>query len=345
MAALARRAAPPIWLLGAWTPASAPWQWRLLRYTPLDTRWSRAASRSSCSSCCRASCWRGALVRSPLSYGRYAVRRVARIYVPFAAAILLSAACYALLDPADPRPFSAWFASLWRGGWSAPTLLGHLAMPGTGRDDLDPVIWSLVQELRISLALPALLWLARRGFFPLLLASMALQLAVPEGRPFWGTGVDGSLTATSYFICFFVLGIGLALHTASLPARPRLPMLAAALALLCGAAGANDLAYGAGALLLLAVVVGVPDRRSWLEARPLLWLGRVSYSLYLVHLPVFLVVIHALHPPAACLPLLVPASLLVAWAFNRLVERPAQRLGAALTARRYALNAAVSVPR
>ena len=64
------------------------------------------------------------------------------------------------------------------------------------------------------------------------------------------------------------------------------------------------------------------------------WLGRVSYSLYLVHLPIFL----ALYPvlagrvpfPAAAL-LLIVASLAAAAVMHRLVEAPATRLGRRLT--------------
>jgi peptidoglycan/LPS O-acetylase OafA/YrhL len=62
----------------------------------------------------------------------------------------------------------------------------------------------------------------------------------------------------------------------------------------------------------------------------LAWLGSISYSLYLVHVPIGGRVMNlagrlpaAWHGPA--LVLAVVASLLAAWVFNRLIEAPAQR--------------------
>ncbi len=319
-----------LWLLGAWQP-SAAWQWRLLRYTPLHII---VEGRQPVILFFVLSGYvlARALLRAPVGYGTFMVRRFTRIYLPFAAAILVSDAAYALIDPSGPRPFSAWFGGLWSNGSGLSTLLGHLALPGTGRDDLDPVIWSLVHELRISAIVPALLWAARRRLAPMMLASAALQVATgidPGGKPFWGQGALGSLLVTGYFVPFFVLGIALAAREPRLPAWSTWPLLLAAMALLSGAAGANDLAYGAGATLLIALA---PRCDRMLSVAPLLFLGRISYSLYLVHLPLFLVVIYALHAGSAALPLLVPASLLAGWGFNALVERPSQRLGALLTA-------------
>jgi peptidoglycan/LPS O-acetylase OafA/YrhL len=81
--------------------------------------------------------------------------------------------------------------------------------------------------------------------------------------------------------------------------------------------------------VLLACVAGAPWAGRWLASRPLLWLGKISYSLYLWHLPVIAWVAWQSGELAAgdfwpyfaaCL-LLV---LVVASASWWLVERPAQ---------------------
>ncbi len=332
-----------VWLLGAWQP-SGPWGWRLLRYTPLDLA-VEGRQPVILFFVLSGFVLARALDRRSTPYGMFLVRRLARIYLPFAAAILLSALFYALLDPAAAsRPYSAWFQGLWSEGWSPATLLRHLAMPGTRRDDLDPVIWSLVHELRISALIPLLLLGARQHLPALLAAGAGLQLATgidPASRPFWGEGPAGSLLVTLYFVPFFILGVGLAVRRTVLPRPLVLPSLAVGLALLSGAGGANDLAYGAGAVLLIALVLDSARIARALDVGPLRFLGRISYSLYLVHIPVFLAAIYGLHAPV---PLLLPAALLAGWAFHRLVERPSQRLGATVTARPAQSASSASAP-
>ncbi len=354
-----------LWLLGAVQPI-APWQWRLLRYTPL-TIIIEGRAPVILFFVLSGFVLAHALMQAPTPYPIFIVRRIIRIYLPFAAAILLSAACYALLDPGEPRPFSAWFGGLWRGGHTFSALIGHLGMPGTRRDDLDPVVWSLVHELRISALLPVLLWACRRRLGAMLVASVAVQwLVLPfcldpltgepcrawlSCRPFWGTGAAGSLLVSAYFVCFFVLGIAIAVQRERLRAwfrDPRCKGLAAvvSLALLSGVAGAGDLGFGVGGALLIVLALETGRLATALRRRPLPWLGRISYSLYLVHLPVFLASIYGVGPGLqphwrpALLPALPALALIAAWLFYRMVEIPAQRLGRRLTAHPFATGAA-----
>jgi peptidoglycan/LPS O-acetylase OafA/YrhL len=88
----------------------------------------------------------------------------------------------------------------------------------------------------------------------------------------------------------------------------------------------NDLAViGASVILILLVRDGGGAFARWLRSRPLQWLGRVSYSLYLVHVPVAVALAHAFHgtlPAAAIAPLTVLLALPAAALFYRAVERP-----------------------
>ena len=82
-----------------------------------------------------------------------------------------------------------------------------------------------------------------------------------------------------------------------------------------------------GCLLLVVVALGDDVVSALLSTAPFRWLGRVSFSLYLTHLPVrdwimpYIPVQGALRPV-----LLVALCLLVAEAFHLLVERPATML-------------------
>jgi peptidoglycan/LPS O-acetylase OafA/YrhL len=101
--------------------------------------------------------------------------------------------------------------------------------------------------------------------------------------------------------------------------------------------GGYTLLAAACAVLVAALVSGPPRALAWLlEARPLVWLGRLSYSLYLWHYPLCL--LHAAYvarlgkllgtpvPEALRLPLLYAAVLLAAALSFYLVEQPFLRL-------------------
>jgi peptidoglycan/LPS O-acetylase OafA/YrhL len=97
-----------------------------------------------------------------------------------------------------------------------------------------------------------------------------------------------------------------------------------------------DWATGLGAALLMALVLASPRVQAFLCRRPLAWLGEVSYSLYLAHLPVLLSILHlapAHLPPALLMLPVLPISLLLAALLHRWVERPAMDLGRRLAAR------------
>jgi len=93
------------------------------------------------------------------------------------------------------------------------------------------------------------------------------------------------------------------------------------------AAALTALVAASAALIVLARGPGLLP--GVLAAPPLLRLGRVSFSLYLVHVPVLAAMLHATHgwlSPWAALAAGVPVSLLVAAAFHAWVEAPAHRL-------------------
>jgi peptidoglycan/LPS O-acetylase OafA/YrhL len=88
-------------------------------------------------------------------------------------------------------------------------------------------------------------------------------------------------------------------------------------------------------MLIAAVATGQPAFLvRLLTARPLQCLGDASYSLYLIHLPIVLVVIRRVAPhfvapglPTFCFTLLLglPVSVLAAWLFSRIFELPFKR--------------------
>jgi peptidoglycan/LPS O-acetylase OafA/YrhL len=86
----------------------------------------------------------------------------------------------------------------------------------------------------------------------------------------------------------------------------------------------HDRIVGIGAAVILVAIVGSGQIQAWLAKSPLLWLGGQSYSLYLTHLPLIMVVVIAFDgkvPVLACA-VVVPAAIVLAWAFHRWIETP-----------------------
>ncbi|GAA0443655.1 hypothetical protein Aca07nite_52450 [Actinoplanes capillaceus] len=103
----------------------------------------------------------------------------------------------------------------------------------------------------------------------------------------------------------------------------RLPAAVALTVVLAGAA----VHLGPAVVLAVAVTFGAGYALS--ERRPpavLVWFGEVSYSLYLLHIPVLAVAVHVSDRPLIIALLFTAGALGTAWAGHRYVERPAQEL-------------------
>jgi peptidoglycan/LPS O-acetylase OafA/YrhL len=77
-------------------------------------------------------------------------------------------------------------------------------------------------------------------------------------------------------------------------------------------------------------------RNAVLMSRPVLWLGQISYSLYLVHTPILLSILYICGgrlPLLIPIAIMIPISLLAAEGMNRWIERPSQAFGRQLAAR------------
>jgi peptidoglycan/LPS O-acetylase OafA/YrhL len=282
------------------------------------------------------------------SYPQFVIRRIFRIWVPFALVILAAALLCLLLS--SPLPQLPWINESWNQPPTWKLLAGHLLMLGTSvYVSLDNPMWSLVHEMRISLLFPFLTRIAAVALRRLLIGAAVLftllsitHLTEPLIAHAHGTlsrEVLRSLVQTARYGLFFVLGIALALKSEQIsawlrrqPQRRRLWLWALALTLLAVPylAGYMELAYALGAALLLALCTQSSRARKLLAAPVLAWLGRISYSLYLVHLLVMLSLVHALAgvmPVSRILLLAVPASLVIADLTYRLLENPANHLG------------------
>lgn len=276
-------------------------------------------------------------------YGPYIVKRMLRLYLPLAAAVLISALFYWLVKPVPIVGGSTW---LNQKSWEAPPslglLLGHLALLDTTLfQSLDNVIWSLVHEIRISVIFPLLAvcivrWPRQTLVLSLILSACGFYFAPDKTPP---QAVD--LLRTARYVFLFVAGAWMASRSEqirSLMNDSRLAWggIAVAWGLLALGSAFAPLAYSAASILLVAIVSGNARISRGIERRVFIWLGEVSYGLYLIHLPLLLVFAHMLNglaSPAVVIGLAIPSALLGAQLFTMFVDRKAIRIGRWASAR------------
>lgn len=283
------------------------------------------------------------------NYPAFAVSRFARIWLPFAVAILASAALSSFLAARPVPSTSTWFRL---GTWHEPLTIGniirHLAMTGTATD-LDNPMWSLIHELRISFIFPALVLLTVRCRAWALISSALLTIAciLVVGNVSLPTLLV-SWVQTGTYIYFFVIGILIAAHADRARARlESLPRVAIAVLWLLALVGltiapadtsrVSTLTNGmlllvsglaAGLIIALSIIGGRAERL--LSARAPRALGRISYSLYLTHIIVIASVVHAFAgrwPLPLAVGVALPLAIIIADLCQRYIEAPSQRIG------------------
>lgn len=286
-------------------------------------------------------------------YGAYLVKRFFRIYPPYLAAVALAMGLVLLLAPAGVPGLSAWFHRQWLAPVTAAAALDHLRLGGAAlTSPFNGPVWTLVHEARVSVVFPLMVAVVLR--LPALgVAALVAGWYLASGallRSPWAHAQVGlTWLVTAQHATYFLIGAALAKYREPLVAwaaslgRPRLLLLGLALLvaykvrwLAPGMVRGQELLVGASAGMILILALAVPRLRAALDTPGLRWLGRVSYSLYLVHMLVLLGLMYTVAPlitPVGAVALTVPVALALAHLGQRLVEAPAMAWGRRLAAR------------
>jgi peptidoglycan/LPS O-acetylase OafA/YrhL len=265
--------------------------------------------------------------QSNRGYAQFAVRRVIRIYGPYLAALGLAVAGNFWLSHGNRAGFSGWFNQEWPVPVRMNDVVSHVLFLGDYNTAVfNGAFWSLVHEMRISLVFPVLYWL--------------MQVEAIRRRAVWGIGVAvvmivaGSLLGTSigqtiHYAGLFVAGILIAQRPGVGVSRV---WMCCGLVLFYYGRGISrlfpaqyadllDLPVGLGAVILVVWAL----RSRWMMSGVAQWLGRRSFSLYLIHITVLLAIVNVLdlrQPHFMLILLYLPLAMLITEGFYQLVERP-----------------------
>lgn len=276
-----------------------------------------------------------------LELGSYARRRLGRIVPAYVVTVLL---CF-LIEAAvarlgGPAPTSAGV------GWASLFLVQTYFCAGEQLIS-NPSLWSIPIELELYAVYPLALWLAAgRGFErPLALsafvsaAAAVLYAVLPTERAwlvvatfpkYWVIWMSGAWLAERTrkgqlppFRALHGLAAGALLTLALLAERWQMP------------SPYRHFVWGAVSFLVLWYFLARPAWFALLPAtllRPFVTLGAISYSLYLLHFPLFYLLGTVYVKSFGAKPanylvsaLFVALAVAVAWVFHRLVEAPSHR--------------------
>lgn len=289
-------------------------------------------------------------------YGAYLTKRFCRIYIPYAATIALAIACCALTPKNPIAGASPLLGTIWMEPLNAKAIMNHAMLIGTfDTNKLDPVIWSLVHEARVSLIFPLLILLTKR-------LGPWFALAVSYVIGIVGYSLDASVqhnNAFNYFLTLgylplFQLGITAALYrkqiaefyshvgivgkTCSLATAiflysyPWIGFRASSIHSLM----INDMVVGLGAVGFVAFAISSTSTRTILMKPALRGLGLISYSLFLLHPIILTVVMRTAGSSGGMLPWVIPSvlmSIAIAVVGYFGLEKPSIALGRKLTSK------------
>lgn len=262
--------------------------------------------------------------RQKANFWLYLKRRFARIYLPFAGTGVMA------------------YIFMQLPGWDMNgDIIGYFLLSGT-REGLapNPLAWSLVYELRVSLFIPLLCWLCwkheRKTCVAMIFLAIFQWIGVfgfRMGQFLYGSDtLEGATIITIRYLIAIYIGIWLAKCIIEKRAWLEkvqgkwIPILAIATYFLMNISLDEPGILGSMGIIIL--VFRSKAFSNFLETPISLWLARISYSLYLTHL--LIVRVGWLYLPIDNNVLRITVAALCAFAFGeiyqRLVEAPSIKL-------------------
>ncbi len=246
-------------------------------------------------------------------FGPYAIKRVFRIWLPY---VVATVAALALASVTVERSeISAWVARKWQDPPSLGVWIDHVLLVGNYETTrYNPVLWSLVHEMRISLIFPLIVWAVRKLDWKVCVGLALTGSAIDAVNLHLGLepsfGWRSSYLESLHFASMFMAGALLARDREAAVAWYRRRSGAQRLGLWVlafmayvysrgvllvpseGMRTVHDLGITLGVLVVIQAALASERFARALVHPWLVVIGRYSYSLYLWHVVVLLAVFH-----------------------------------------------------
>ncbi|MDM5359882.1 acyltransferase [Peribacillus sp. ACCC06369] len=287
-------------------------------------------------------------------YPIYLTKRMTRIYIPYIVSVIFVLAAFKFFSDVSLTGFSSWANGKWSDPIDYKLIFEHLLLIGDFKNgEYNPIYWSLVHEMRISIIFPLIMIVViKYGWKFSLMWSLLIS-----GFGFVGTFILGEVNIETdyllslYYGLSFVIGAILAKHKDILinflkfkSKGMKILITISAILLytfpswilnipfiperLLGPPNTVAVTIGAAMFIILALASNIIKKV--LLIKPILFLGDISYSLYLYHCIPLLVLLHQFSGTVQTWILLVIGfiiSITLATLSYYFVEKPSIKLG------------------
>jgi len=308
------------------------------------------------------------LKNDKIEYTSYIIKRLFRIYVPYIVAISFAIILSQFFLSSKIGSVSGYIDSQWKTVLNGKLILEHIYFIGNiHADSFNGVIWTLIHELRIALIFPFIVIIIKRLNWKVsVLICFALTTIKGLDIVFHlekSNGFHISYIDTLSYLSLFIMGILLAKHRVEAIGHfQKLKQINKVIffiisILLFNFSGLaifdlyevtkltaftkfalimQEYGMGLGAIGFFIIAIGSARAERFLKKKPISFLGKISFSLYLYHPLVLLSSIHLFYytlPLWSIFVITIVFSILAAYIAWKFIEGPSMRLGRSLANR------------
>lgn len=288
------------------------------------------------------------LKNNPFSYKGYLVKRIFRIYLASATSIIVAVVLKEILDYNSKSVDSEWINTLWNRDFSVKDLINHFMLIGNYPTNINPVLWSLVHEMRISLIFPIIVYfILKFKWNHVLIFTLSLSTISCVIHRIFSDESQGSLWLTTHYSGMFIVGTLLAkYHRTLINKIVKLRLLNKISLLIIGVLFYTfnwffsqkldvyniltiDWSITVGASIFIILSLSSNKLSKILKTKIISFFGKISYSLYLYHLIFLIFFIRYNSGLSISLTVLLTfiVSLIVAAISYKFIEKPSIKVG------------------
>ena len=234
-----------------------------------------------------------------IHYVSYCLKRLFRIYPAYWLCLSISVLLQAKFHPEAMYSLSEWSQSLWIHPVTSTDIIKHIPLiMKTDQSLIDPVIWTLSLEIKMSLILPIFIFWLKKSSQPI---SQILLIITTFSLSF--------LSMKFYYLPLFIMGLLLSQHWNKLKAINQTTKISSIVLLvsillignrftlnITNNAQVESFITGLGTMLFIPCAITFNPLSLFLKSPLVSFMGKISYSFYLYHLPFLLISTSVLYP-------------------------------------------------